>query len=66
VSVWPGETIDAWSEFATYRSAGSPIGSVSVALLLPGTASVTAAGGVTVATLTRLPLALAGTMHSAV
>src|SRR5215470_8325880 len=44
------------------RSACGPTGLVSVALLLPGTGSVTPAGGVTVAVLVSCPVVPAGTV----
>src|SRR5215831_20146873 len=44
------------------RSARGPAGLVSVAVLLPGTESVTPNGGVTVAVLVSDPMVLAGTV----
>ena len=44
------------------RSACGPTGLVSVAVLLPGTGSVTPAGGVTVALLISVPVVPAGTV----
>src|SRR5215831_5669056 len=44
------------------RSACGPAALLSVALLLPGTGSVTPAGGVTVAVLVRVPVVAGGTV----
>ena len=62
----PGTTFEALSVLVMLKSAVTATVSVSVAMLLPGVGSVTPAGTVTVAVLTRLPVApaamLAGTL----
>src|SRR5207248_4219445 len=63
----PGTTFEALSVLVMLKSAVTVTVSVSVAPLLPGVGSVTPAGTVTVAVLTRLPVApaamLAGTLE---